>query len=90
MLDHPAAFSSRRASGSHRAGQRRERRAAMLTIIGLVLLAILLVAAMLWVANEMFDGGILNFIIFYELFKALGNGLMAVLSAIVDAIGGNK
>jgi len=62
----------------------------MLTIIGLVLLAILLVAAMLWVANEMFDGGILNFIIFYELFKALGNGLMAVLSAIVDAIGGNK
>ncbi len=59
----------------------------MLTVIGLVLLAILLIAAMIWVANQMFDGGILNFIIFYELFKALGNGLIAVLSALADAIG---
>ena len=59
----------------------------MFTILGLVLLAVILIAAMIWVANQMFDGGILNFIIFYELFKALGNGLMAVLSALADAIG---
>ena len=59
----------------------------MLTVIGLVLLAIILIAATIWVANQMLDGGIVNFIIFYELFKALGNGLMAVLSALADAIG---
>ena len=62
----------------------------MFTILGLVLLAVILIAAMIWVAHEMFDGGILNFIIFYELFKALGNGLMAVLSALADAVSGNK
>ena len=58
----------------------------MLTIIGLVLLAIILIVAMIWLACRMGEGGILDFIICYEALKAVGHFFVMVLVALVNAI----
>lgn len=61
----------------------------MFTILGLVLLAVLLLVAMIWIACRMFDD-ILSFIFFNELFKFVGHAFVVVVTVLVETIRGSE